>query len=322
MFLSPNVALGAQPVTPTDSLDRLADVVADDAVDALGERLSFDSEDGALSAADSAITINDQTDPVLTLREGGTALAISDALPGEPTLTDAGDVVFESLTGDYSVVPVAHAGSVQITTVLNSDDAPSEYRYDLAAGAEVTIELFADQSAIVWNSDNQYVAAIAPPWAYDQAGTPVNTWFTVEGSTLVQHVEHRNADVSYPVTADPWMGINLFDWANKDTYRNAARVNAQPSAWGYSNVATLAGQAVMRTAGWDELLGKSSAIKTAMQSKESMRQQFDCHALGSYFAGVWNLEAARPTMTVSWLTNIANHHCNWTTAGGATTGGW
>lgn len=211
---------------------------------------------------------------------------------------------------------------MQITTILDSAGAPSEYRYDLSSNGDVTIELFEDQSGIVRNAAGAYVSAVAPPWAYDAAGASVPTWFAVDGSTLVQHVDHQGSDFAYPIVADPFLGGNLFDWATRDIYLAYARVNAQPSAWGYSNVATEAGRTVMRTYGWDELLSKSSSIRTAMLSRESMRQQYDCHALGSYFAQTWNLEVKRPTMTVSWLNNIVNHRCNWTTSTGGTAGGW
>lgn len=44
---------------------------------------------------------------------------------------------------------------------------------------------------------------IAAPWARDATGRAVPTRYEIRGSTLVQVVEHRGGNVSYPVVADP-----------------------------------------------------------------------------------------------------------------------
>ncbi|MTB89670.1 hypothetical protein H9L21_14160 [Aeromicrobium senzhongii] len=47
------------------------------------------------------------------------------------------------------------------------------------------------------------VAAIEKPWAVDANGVEVATRYVTDGSNLVQVVDHRQADIAFPVTADP-----------------------------------------------------------------------------------------------------------------------
>lgn len=49
-------------------------------------------------------------------------------------------------------------------------------------------------------------------------------------------------------------------------------------------------------------------------SKQTLKQQFECHATGALFAGQWNLEKFRPNRTVTWVKGVGTHHCNWNTA--------
>ncbi|NBP58697.1 MFS transporter, partial [bacterium] len=40
------------------------------------------------------------------------------------------------------------------------------------------------------------------------------TWFSTDGLTLIQHVEHNVAGIVYPVVADPWWKpfVTAFKW--------------------------------------------------------------------------------------------------------------
>jgi hypothetical protein len=54
-------------------------------------------------------------------------------------------------------------------------------------------------------STGEVALLVQAPWAKDVHGTAVPTRFTVsaDGQHLTQVVEHQNAYVAYPVTADP-----------------------------------------------------------------------------------------------------------------------
>jgi hypothetical protein len=49
------------------------------------------------------------------------------------------------------------------------------------------------------------VATVATPWATDANGAPVPTHYEINGSSIVQIVDHHGA--AYPVTADPKVSL-------------------------------------------------------------------------------------------------------------------
>jgi len=220
-----------------------------------------------------------------------------------------GAVAYDNANGSITVPVGKTDGSVQITTVIEGPEAPSVYEYTFDSALD--LDLFDDGSVVITDVDGAFQGGVAPPWAYDATGAAVDTWYEVNGSSLVQHVAHGAGD-AYPVVADPWLGINLFSWITVDSYSGQPRVNLLPSPWGASMWGSAGGLVIMNTAGWDEAWTWNGTVQSAL-NKPSQRQQFECHALGSPFAGVWNLEKYRPNRTMHWTYGVAVHHCNWTT---------
>ena len=58
-----------------------------------------------------------------------------------------------------------------------------------------------DGSVRFFDTDGNEVAGILAPWAVDADAKMVPTHYTLDGTTLVQTVDHRRA--AYPVVADP-----------------------------------------------------------------------------------------------------------------------
>lgn len=217
-------------------------------------------------------------------------------------------------------------GSLQVVTVIRSPEAPREFSYEFEF-PEGTHVIPAGDSLLFVN-EGRMIAGLAPAWARDAAGRDVPTHYSVDGSTVTQVVDH-NVSFDYPVTADPWLGINLFSTITVDTYRSQPRVNLKLSPWGWAvysgHIAIVppialpatiaAGQYVLNTAGWDEARSRSATVRNALD-KPSQRQQFECHALGALFAGDWNLEKVRPNRTAHWSNGVAVHRCNWNTPNG------
>lgn len=232
-------------------------------------------------------------------------------MPGEASTQTDGSVVFET-EDSYSIAPLPHAdGSVQLINVLADATAPERYEYSFSSSTPVTISLH-EGMAVVTNPAGEYVGGVTAPWAYDSLGTAVPTHFEIEGQTLVQVVAHTSGNYAYPITADPYAGQMLFSWITIDRINGDSRVNLQPTNYGRGVVPW-----VMTGAGWTEAVTWNNAgypIGPTLQSKPTLRQQFDCHAFGNAFAGVWNLERYRLNRTVSWTRGVVIHHCNWTTA--------
>lgn len=236
--------------------------------------------------------------------EGG----LSDDLSTEPD----GTVVFQT-KDSYSVVPLPHEdGSVQLINVLADSTAPERFEYNFSSSTPVSVVL-RDDMAIIEDAAGNYLGGVTTPWAYDSLGVAVPTHFEVDGNTLVQVVDHTSKNYAYPITADPYAGQMLFQWINIDNADGDKRVNLQPTVYG-RGVAPW----VMTGAGWSEAMAWAQPypIGPTLGSKATLRQQFDCHAFGNAFAGVWNLERFRRDRTVVWTNGVAAHRCNWKTATG------
>lgn len=103
---------------------------------------------------------------------------------------------------------VGKSGTFVVLLTIDSDDDPTKYRFDNAVPEGHTAKLRPDGSVQLTNSDGHDAGVIATPWAYDATGTAMSTSFALDGSTLVQTVEHEGG--VYPVLADPcgwsWRG--------------------------------------------------------------------------------------------------------------------
>ena len=86
--------------------------------------------------------------------------------------------------------------------VIDSADAATQYRFENAVPAGHTAALHEDGSVRFYDADGNEANGIAPPWALDAEGAEVPTSYTLDGTTLVQTVQHHGA--TYPVIADPW----------------------------------------------------------------------------------------------------------------------
>lgn len=265
----------------------------------------------AIGARVAGTDITVPTNPSDKVRiKRGNAAAISVKLPFADTASNAivvsdGVVAFDNENGSVTAPVVKDDGSLQITTVIESASAPTRYPYtfDLPAGATIV----ESGGALFFMDGEKLLGGIAPAWAEDASGEVIPPHYEVDGMTVTQVVEHLHGSVSYPVVADPWMGIRLFQRIYVDRYNGDLRANLDLSAWGWfiytGTVAgpsgMIAGQVILNTAGWDEAWTYNSDVRYAL-NKPTMRQQFECHALGAAFAGTWNLERFRHNRTWHW----------------------
>lgn len=257
----------------------------------------------------------------ITLDHDGTLIEVTVPaadVAGPLTETDSGLMAYDNRDGSHTVPIAGNDGSLQINTVISSAEAPQTYEYAIKFPGDITVESKGG-TLLFFDSEEALVLFIANPWATDAAGQKVPTYFEFEGDVLTQIVEH-DAGYTYPIVADPWLGIQLFQswdtgwWSGDITY----------SAWVTPAAVALVGglgypawRAVMATAGWDEWKAQWSTVT----NKATLWQQFDCHAAagiyGLPFTQAYNLERARWNRTNGdWLPGLAYHHCNWNSAGG------
>lgn len=93
--------------------------------------------------------------------------------------------------------------------LIHSHDAPTEYRFENAVPDGHTAELQPDGSVRFFDSDGNESGGIATPWALDANGEEVPTRYTLDGTTLIQAIDHEGA--AYPIVADPvWIAAFAF----------------------------------------------------------------------------------------------------------------
>lgn len=227
-------------------------------------------------------------------------------------VSDQGLTTYDNKNETHTVPLIYEDGSVQLNTVIESPTAPERYDYkiDLPDGAKMFTE---GEFVKITSNDGILLGLITPAWAQDANGQDVSTWYEVRENHLTQVVKHSNTN-TYPVVADPYLGINLFGHVYTDSYNGQPRVNASLSAFGWTTYASGAnGQRILNTYGLAEVLSRGADVRSAM-NKTSMYQQFQCHALGALAAGQWNLEKFRVNRTTHWSYGVAVHRCNWNTA--------
>lgn len=225
-------------------------------------------------------------------------------------------VLIDNENGTASTVSVREDASVQVHTVISDKNSPTRFEYKISVppGGSMTVQ--DDGSVVILGSTGEFIGGVAPDWAKDNLGNSVPTWYEVDGNTLVQIVDHDKA-TEYPVVADPWFGIKLFNGIWRDWYNNDYRYNGNVSAWGATvmwgggNVGGYAnGQFIMRTVGWNEWVAAYEDVK----NKPTLRQQYNCHVLagtiGLPFTGTYNLERFRRDNS-NWGWNVLQHRCNW-----------
>jgi len=285
------------------------------------ELVSVDSDSLNYSANDAVVEVPRSIDENATLttseRSVQVALPFSDQA-AEAAVTSDGIAVFDNENLSATVPTVHDDGSLQIFTVIDGPQAPTRYEYDITTAAGSTLTLVEGGGVVITDSVGNFAGAVTPPWAKDADGHALPTHYEVAGSTLTQVVDH-SAATSYPVVADPWLGIQLFTgftsaarWKGDIVYQASVTGAGSLVLGGGGGVGGyLAGGAVFRSNGWAEWTSRWPAIT----NKATLKQQYDCHVmagnLGLFATGPYNLERAQSNFA-NWGPTVVSHHCNWT----------
>ena len=153
-------------------------------------------------------------DPAEPLVLDGSGGEISVELPvaqgaDDGVVDPSGAVVYESETAPVSFAAQATTdGGMQVLVVIDGPDAPTEYRFDMAVPTGAALHATPDGGAEVVGDDGRIVTAVAPAWALDAKGQSVPTQYRIDGTTLIQVIDHHGA--TYPVVGDPRFG---FGWS-------------------------------------------------------------------------------------------------------------
>ncbi|MDT0223842.1 hypothetical protein [Gordonia sp. AC31] len=87
--------------------------------------------------------------------------------------------------------------------LIHDETSPTSYRFAMTVPPGGHTDVNPDGSATVYDRDGNPIQQVARPWAFDAAGQPQTTWYTVDDNgDLIQHVQPA-ADARYPILADP-----------------------------------------------------------------------------------------------------------------------
>jgi hypothetical protein len=177
------------------------------------------SEGFTAAAAGSVVELpKDPTDGLSLTTASGASIEIG--LPGAANADDgvrqaSGEVVYADALPDVAVAAQATPdGGMRALVVIAGPQAPTEFRFPMTVPAGASLVATGDGGAAVIGVDGTPIVQIAPPWAYDANGTGVDTSYRIDGSTLIQKIDHVGS--TYPVVADPnlgWFGVCDF-WSS------------------------------------------------------------------------------------------------------------
>lgn len=105
--------------------------------------------------------------------------------------SDDHNIIYENL----------QSGDSRAVIQIDSPDAPTSYSFEMT-GEYTSLAMREDGGIDALDADSNIVASVDAPWAYDADGDAVPTYFTIDGNTITQVVEH-NESFDYGIVADP-----------------------------------------------------------------------------------------------------------------------
>jgi hypothetical protein len=255
-LITPNLALA-------DSVDDLTN--HNPAVTAAETQAALADTSGILSTSDQIQASTDADSAMVTSANGttvdipkdpehGVTFGASNGPKLEITLPNAdqaraaqavanGIVAYDSGNGSANAVQANEDGSVRMLTVIDSPNAPTAYDYQVTVPSGGHVQVAIDGGAMALDSEGKLIATIEKPWAKDANGMTIETWFTTDGITLVQHVNHTVPGAAYPITADPrvswsWHGMTLY-LNKRETSLVAFSVGAVGAYFGWTGIGGL-----------------------------------------------------------------------------------
>lgn len=278
--------------------------------------VAVQDDNGGVRTGAATVAVQPNGERVVVDPDDGPRIAINLPVgPAASTTTLMPGVTSAKASEDLSYVPVVKSsGSVQIASVISSPSAPTDivYELDVPSGTSLVQD---DRGAVVLVDDQGApFGSFEAPWAVDAGGERVSTRFEVRGTALVQVVEHRTADVQYPVVADPEYSWSIFNWAwlNYNSAYSSNQLSVSISAMGRFDLATNAGQFLV--SGWN-ILNRDFNYYTSGRWHSTLYQQWECHVLGGMAEwGTYDLELNRPS-NPNWRSRIGmsplSATCNW-----------
>lgn len=221
-----------------------------------------------------------------------------------------------STNNTYNKVTRFFDGGFQRSFILNNQNAPEMYkcRFEIPEGYKFKYSIDEttgepDGSIELVDTMNNPVAAILKPWAIDNAGTPVDTKYIINGSTIIQTVLHQNKNYTYPIIADPSAQYNKWFSGTKWVKNPAGwTLSVDPSASLINSLYEKKGSATasVTNTSWNVLYNQHHS-SSHWKNTNGLKDQYKCHVYNAPNKSKWNLDTWRPD--VGYLKTVL-HACN------------
>lgn len=143
----------------------------------------------------------------LAFEDGNTLEMVLPASGRGHQLEDGLTTLFAGEAADTTLAVQPTAEGIRGLVRIASSEAPERFEFAIEGDVHA-LELDPDGGVLALGSGGELIARADSPWAVDAQGAAVPTHFEVEGTTLIQGVEHRGRDWSYGIMADPvWAPI-------------------------------------------------------------------------------------------------------------------
>ncbi len=192
------------------------------AAEAFAGALSFATHQGGLTSStlSSGETVSLPSSGAGTLSVSDGSNQVDLGLP-VGTSSNAGVEIAPSSTlytssSHFSVAATITTRGVREAVTLEDASAPTSYSFPVTLSPGEFLTSNPDGSVSVMQSfsgGSISVGEFLAPWAKDATGALVPTSYSVQGSTLVQHVETTPSTV-FPVVADPWITWGVGPYIN------------------------------------------------------------------------------------------------------------
>jgi YD repeat-containing protein len=153
---------------------------------------------------------------------GGEGLVISQDGAEESTARLFGDknLYFSEVEGegsDIDMLVAPTAAGAEIFDMLRSADSPQAVRFHVELPEGAQLRPAVGGGAEIAAADGSTTAEVPAPRAVDAQGRVLPVSLEVEGDTLVLGVQHREAEVDYPILLDPEVVDNwAWSWWNNE----------------------------------------------------------------------------------------------------------
>ena len=211
--------------------------------------------------------------------------------PSADTKLIDGNVIVQDDESIY-VYQVLDDASVQIQSIISSTGDSHDIRYKVSLSTVFELRLLDDGGIQITGEHGSHLGFIAPPWAKNSMGQPVRTYYSLDGDTIIQHVDPQPTH-TYPIIADPWLGQTMISSIARHPEKGGYRYKVNPTAFGRN------APAAARDAGWKEVRSKALAKGWSGFDRNNIKDQYLCHfdaRLVTAFRSTWNLESWRPNV--------------------------